>query len=154
MKILSIECFNEEHIERVSELEKECFSLPWSAESLRSELGNPFSRFFVAVCNGEIAGYIGAHNILGEVYITNVAVFESFRNKGIGSALIKRLLNLSEREGADFVTLEVRKSNSSAIALYEKSGFSRVGERIGFYESPKEDAILMTYFFEKKKGNI
>lgn len=134
------------HITEIAELEKECFSSPWSEEGLKSELTNEFARFFVAVSDGEIAGYIGAHNVLGEVYITNVAVFKAFRRQGIAKKLIAFLLETAKNENAEFVTLEVRKSNFHAISLYEKMGFKAVGERKDFYEKPRENAVLMTYY--------
>ncbi len=146
MTDIVIEKFDDENIEAVAVLEKVCFSQPWSAESLQTELTNVFARFYVAKINGEIVGYIGAHNILGEVYITNVAVFPEYRNRGVATALIKYLVKSSLSENGDFVTLEVRKSNDAAIALYKKLGFNLVGERVGFYENPKEDALLMTYY--------
>lgn len=137
------------HIGTIAKLEKECFSVPWSKESLESELTNGFARFYVANFGNDIAGYIGAHNILGEVYITNVAVFESFRRKGVALKLIETLIEEAEKENAGFVTLEVRKSNFSAISLYEKTGFKIVGERKDFYEKPREDAVLMTRYINK-----
>ena len=143
---LKIEKMTSLHIEEIANLEKECFSSPWSADGLKSELDNNFARFFVASSDEKIAGYIGSHNILGEVYITNVAVFSEFRRNGIGKTLVEFLVNEMKKENADFVTLEVRKSNLNAISLYEKCGFQKVGERKGFYEKPIEDAILMTYY--------
>lgn len=134
------------HIQKIALLEKECFSVPWSEEGLKPELENNFARFFVALCDGEVAGYIGSHNVLGEVYITNVAVFRDFRRKGIAGRLIDILLKTVQDENAEFVTLEVRKSNTSAISLYRKKGFQIVGERKDFYEKPREDAVLMTHF--------
>ena len=133
------------HIKALADIEKECFSTPWSENALNDELLNNFARFFVAECDGETAGYIGAHNILGEVYITNVAVSKAFRRKGIAEKLIKTLVGFCENEGMEFVTLEVRRSNEAAKKLYSKMGFEEVGERKDFYENPREDAILMTY---------
>ena len=147
MMELSIEKMMSLHIEEVAKLEKECFSSPWSEDGLKSELNNGFARFFVALQDGGIAGYIGAHNVLGEVYITNIAVFPEFRKMGIGKALVEFLIAQMKSENAEFVTLEVRKSNFSAISLYEKCGFKPVGERKDFYEKPREDAILMTCYF-------
>lgn len=134
------------HIEEIAELEKECFSSPWSENGLKMELDNNFARFFVAFSGEKIAGYIGSHNVLGEVYITNVAVFPEFRRNGVGKALVEFLVDEMKAENADFVTLEVRKSNLNAISLYEKCGFDKVGERKNFYEKPIEDAVLMTNY--------
>lgn len=136
------------HIEEIAKLEKECFATPWSEEGLRSELNNNLARFFVAFSGERVAGYIGSHNVLGEVYITNVAVFSEFRRNGVGKALVNFLVEQMKTENAEFVTLEVRKSNSNAISLYEKCGFEKVGERKDFYEKPREDAVLMTDYIK------
>ncbi len=136
---------NESHLSQVAQIEIQCFSTPWSENSLREELTNSFARFFVALCDGQVAGYMGAHNVVGEVYITNVAVLPQFRRQGIAEALIKNLMDVTFSEGAEFITLEVRKSNAGAIGLYSKMGFEIVGERKNFYENPREDALLMTY---------
>ena len=146
MMNIFIEKMKPSHIESLALLEKECFSTPWSEEGLRTELTNPNARFYVALSGGNVVGYIGSHNVLGEVYITNVAVSPSCRRQGVGNTLITHLLNICETEEADFVTLEVRKSNEGAIALYENAGFNNVGTRKNFYENPREDAILMTYY--------
>lgn len=148
MMSLEITKMTSAHIEEISRLEKECFSSPWSEEGLRSELDNSFARFFVALSDGEIAGYIGSHNVLGEVYITNVAVFPEFRRNGVGKTLVDFLVNEMKAEEAEFVTLEVRESNFNAITLYEKSGFEKVGKRKDFYEKPREDGVLMTCFIK------
>ena len=148
MMDLKIEKMTSAHIEEIANLEKECFSSPWSEDGLKAELNNNFARFFVAFSGERVAGYIGSHNVLGEVYITNVAVFSEFRRNGIGKVLVEFLVNEMKKENADFVTLEVRKSNQNAISLYEKCGFEKVGERKKFYEKPIEDAILMTYFIK------
>ena len=148
MMNIEIKKMTTSHIEEIAKLEKDCFSSPWSEDGLKTELNNNFARFFVAFSGDEIAGYIGSHNVLGEVYITNVAVFPEFRRNGVGKALVEFLVNKMKEENAEFVTLEVRKSNLSAISLYEKCRFQNVGERRKFYEKPVEDAILMTYFIK------
>ena len=148
MRDLKIGKMTGSHIEEIARLEKECFSSPWSEDGLKSELNNKFARFFVAFLDGKIAGYIGSHNVLGEVYVTNVAVFPRFRRNGVGRALVELLVDEMKKEDADFVTLEVRKSNLNAISLYEKCGFEKAGERRSFYEKPVEDAVLMTNYIK------
>ncbi|MBS7360683.1 MAG: ribosomal protein S18-alanine N-acetyltransferase, partial [Oscillospiraceae bacterium] len=140
---------SEVHVFEIAELEKISFSTPWTEQGLEEEIENSFSRFFVAQNNGEVLGYIGAHNVLGEVYITNIAIFPEFKRQGIGKKLIETLLNSVKEENAEFVTLEVRKSNESAIGLYKKMGFKVVGERKDFYKKPKENALLMTYYLNE-----
>ena len=132
------------HVKDIAEIEKLCFSTPWSEGGLREELSNDNARFFVALSGGNVAGYIGSHNIVGEVYITNIAVNPSFRRQGIGEALVSYLVEISKGEGADFVTLEVRESNEPAQKLYNKKGFCVEKKKKSFYENPREDAILMT----------
>lgn len=138
----------ESDIPEIAELEKVCFSTPWSENALREELTNETARFFVLRDDEKLLGYIGANNILGEVYITNVAVFPDARGCGYGKSLVKHLINQSEFEKASFVTLEVRKSNENAISLYEKCGFKKIGERKNFYSKPTENGLIYTYYLE------
>ena len=146
-KIISIPVvrpMTENDIKDIAALEKECFSTPWSENSLREELTNDTSRFFTLKSEDGLLGYIGANNISGEVYITNVAVKAEHRKKGCGERLIKYLVTESILENAEFVTLEVRRSNDVAINLYEKCGFKKAGERKNFYSAPTEDALIYT----------
>lgn len=138
-----------EHIADIAELEKDCFSSPWSEAALTEELSNPDSHFLVAEC-GEVAGYIGVQEICGEAYITNIAVFESHRKKGIGKALLKAAADGAKERNCEFITLEVRVSNTPAISLYEYEGFEKVGIRKNFYASPTEDGAIYTKYFSKE----
>ena len=146
---VSIREMTEEDIKEIAELEKECFSEPWSENSLRDELANETARFYVLRDSEKLLGYIGANNICNEVYITNVAVNSKCRGKGYGEILVKHLIKQSEAERAFFITLEVRKSNENAIKLYEKCGFKLIGERKNFYSKPTEDALIYTYYIEE-----
>ena len=138
----------ESDIKEIAQLEKECFSEPWSEDSLKDELTNETARFYVLRDSDNLLGYIGSNNICGEVYITNVAVNENARGKGYGKILVNHLLKQSEFEKALFVTLEVRESNKNAIKLYEKCGFKKIGERKNFYSKPTENAYIYTYYLE------
>ena len=137
-----------EHISQIAMLEKQCFSQPWSENSLAEELKNDNSHFLVAVCDG-IAGYIGVQEICGEAYITNIAVFENHRKKGIGRALLQAACNGAESRGCEFITLEVRESNFSAISLYRSEEFEVAGVRKNFYSDPVENGIIYTKRFER-----
>lgn len=133
------------HIKEVARLEKECFSTPWRDEGLAYELQNPLAAFYVAEdTKGRVAGYAGMHNIVGEGYITNIAVYASCRRRGIGRGLLETLLDYAGEHELRLVTLEVRASNTGAIGLYEQMGFEKVGFRPGYYQKPKEDALIMT----------
>lgn len=138
----------EEDIKGVAEVEKECFASPWSEKSLSEELENGNAYFFVADINGEISGYIGTISVFGECSVTNVAVKEKHRNKGIASSLLQRAILNSAFLDDEFITLEVRKSNTPAISLYEKFGFRKMGERKNFYRSPTEDAYIYNKYLK------
>lgn len=138
----------ETDVDGVLSVENECFSHPWTKKGIAEELENDTARFFVVRKEGQVIGYIGANNIAGEVYITNIAVLPNERKKGIGETLLSVLLSESGRENADFVSLEVRESNCAAITLYQRAGFQELGRRKGFYRDPQEDALIYTKFFK------
>ena len=136
-----------EHTEKIAELEKICFSTPWSESGLNEEIDNPQSHFIVAVEDQKILGYIGVQEIVGEAYITNIAVFPEYRRQGVARKLLEKAIDDAKQRECIFITLEVRKSNSNAIALYDKLDFKNVGERKNFYTNPTENAIIMTKNF-------
>jgi len=145
----SVISMSAEHISQIGKLESECFSSPWSEKALTQELDNESSHFLVAIYE-RVLGYIGVQEICGEAYITNIAVFEEFRGSGIGRALLKRAADGAKERNCEFITLEVRKSNSAAIALYKSEGFEEVGIRKNFYTAPSEDAVLYTKYFTER----
>lgn len=144
--LLQINSIEERHIGAIAKLEKVCFSEPWSAETLLDSYKRG-TKFFVAENEKDILGYIGFSVIAGEGYITNVAVFPKYRNSGVGTALVNEAVSYCKKENLEFLSLEVRKSNEQAIRLYEKAGFKVVGERKDFYRNPKENALIMTVYF-------
>ena len=127
-------------------IETECFSHPWSKQSLEEELNNETSLFLVAKEENEVIGYIGMSIVIDEGYIFNVAVREKYRNKGVATALINELVTYGKKNNFSFITLEVRESNLPAISLYSKFGFIKAGERKDYYSNPKENAILLTKY--------
>ena len=135
-----------EHIPRIADLEKECFSSPWSEKALADELENENSHFIVAVSD-DVMGYIGVQEICGEAYITNIAVFVEYRNQGIGRNLLKKAVDGAKSRNCEFITLEVRESNESAISLYKSEGFEVAGVRKNFYTDPTENGIIYTKYF-------
>ena len=140
---------SQEHIPQIEKLEGQCFSSPWTAEQLKSQIKNEQHEFIAAIAGDKVLGYVGMMYILDEGYISNVAVSPEYRRLGVGDALIEHLMELAEKLKLSFVTLEVRASNAAAIALYTKHGFSPVGRRKNYYDFPKEDAILMTKFLNR-----
>lgn len=139
----------ERQLDAIEAIERECFSTPWTRDQLATQLSGERHVFLAAEVDGRVAGYVGMMHVLDEGYISNVAVCGEFRRRGIGDALIASLLARCESLGLVFVTLEVRRSNAPARALYEKHGFVAAGERRNYYEQPREDAVLMTKFFKK-----
>ena len=139
---------NADHLDEVAELERICFSTPWSRNMLAEELDNALSAFLVALDDdGRVVGYAGLQVVLDEGYITNVAVRPECRRNGIAAKLLQVFLDFAQANGLSFLTLEVRASNYGAIALYGSRGFRSVGRRKNYYEHPKEDAIIMTKEF-------
>ena len=131
------------HVPQVAELETICFADPWSERSVASELENPLSCWLVAMDGETLAGYVGSQTVLGETDMMNVAVRPDYRRQGIAENLILSLIaDLKARE-SHCLTLEVRDSNASARALYEKLGFSEIGRRRNYYRNPKEDALIL-----------
>ena len=136
------------HLDEVADLERICFSTPWSRNMLAEELDNACSAFLVALDDdGSVVGYAGLLVIADEGYITNVAVRPESRRGGVAGQLLDVFLNFAAANQLAFLTLEVRESNYAAIALYGSRGFRSVGRRKNYYEHPKEDAIIMTREF-------
>ena len=139
---------NADHLDQVAELERICFSTPWSRNMLAEELENALSAFLVAVDDADnVVGYAGLQVILDEGYITNVAVRPDCRQQGIAGKLLQVFLDFAQGNRLAFLTLEVRASNTAAIILYGSRGFRETGRRKNYYEHPREDAIIMTKEF-------
>ena len=125
----------------VAALEKLCFSDPWSVSSIASELDNPLSLWPVWEEDGTAAAYLGVQRVPPQADVMNVAVSPALRRRGIARALFAELeRRLPE---IDELFLEVRASNSGAIALYRTLGFEQVGRRPNYYLDPREDALIL-----------
>ena len=132
-----------EDVPAVARIEAEVFSEPWTERDFLEMVEADYAHYFVAEENGEIRGYCGIRNMAGEGEITNVAVAPLFWRKGIGRRLMEYLLKKAPSCGIGDCTLEVRAGNRPAISLYEDLGFRTEGIRPGFYEKPREDALIM-----------
>jgi ribosomal-protein-alanine N-acetyltransferase len=97
--------------------------------------------------SGPIVGYIVARETAGELHINNVAVRAAYRRRGIGAALLGRVLEEARRRKANAAFLEVRSANVAAQALYEKNGFKAIARRADYYSEPREDAVVMSLVF-------
>ena len=139
---------NIEDLAVVSEIEKMCFTMPWSRDGFEAALSMPGNVFIVYEKNDAILGYCGYYGVLDEAEITNVAVHPDMRNRGIGRDMVSALLSKASKAGIKRVLLEVRESNDSAIHLYEELGFKKLGIRKDFYEQPRENAYIMEMYLD------
>ena len=141
---LKIKKLSEELLFGASELEKLCFSSPWSESSL-SILCRDGGVGYAAVDveSGRVLAYGGMLTVLDEGQITNIATHPDHRRRGLGEAVVRALIEYGEQNGINFISLEVRESNHGAIALYEKLGFVKAGIRKNFYSAPCENGIVM-----------
>lgn len=130
-------------LDQVAANEALCFSTPWSRAALEQTLSRKEAVYLVAEEDGRVVGHCGVTDIVGDGEITNVAVHPGYRGKGIGRELLAALLAEGEKAGITAFTLEVRAGNQAAVHLYEKAGFVSAGVRPGFYDRPKEDALIM-----------
>jgi len=144
---------------QVLEIERMLFTTPWDISSFKYELEHKNTILKVAVFNeqnlpdgrrldslsSQVIGYVCIRTILDVTHILNLAVPPKFRRLGIGSMLLRDALEELRRSKpeARLITLEVRESNTAAIKLYEKFGFKVMGRRIGYYQKPHEDAVIM-----------
>ena len=131
------------HLEAIDEIDKTCFSNPWSMKSLETELENPIANYFVATLNDKVVGYGGYWWVFFEGEITNIAVHGKYRRMGIASKILEAMIERCIETDTTAIHLEVRVSNENAIALYKKFGFREDGIRPKYYDN-KEDALLMT----------
>lgn len=139
-----------EYVPQVAALEKVCFSTPWSESSIGGELQNQWAIWLVALEGDALAGYLGVQYSPDGADIMTIATAPAFRGRGVGRALIAEMAARLKSMGLQWLTLEVRPSNTAALGLYEAMGFQQVGRRPRYYRDPVEDAILMTLFFEEE----
>ena len=131
------------HVQQIADLEKECFSDPWSVTSITSELHNPLSLWLVAMDGMHVVGYVGSQSVLDGADVMNLAVSAQYRRQGIAQNLMLQLEEQLKEKGVHMLALEVRVSNTAAIKLYELIGFRQVGRRPRYYTNPKEDAYIL-----------
>ena len=140
---MTIESMTVDDISQVAEIERQIFSIPWSEKAFRDSMESDNTIYIVAKENNNVAGDAGMYLSFEEGNITNVAVNPLSRRKGIGEKIVRDILNRAYEKGVRDVFLEVRETNSVAIALYEKIGFKEEGIRKNFYDKPRENALIM-----------
>ncbi len=130
-------------VPQAAELERLCFTDPWSEASIAYELQSPISLWLTARDGARVLGYIGSQSVPPESDVMNLAVHPEYRRRGLGTALLQALKEQLALRGVTVLALEVRRSNAEAIALYEKHGFTLAGVRKNYYRTPREDALIL-----------
>ena len=142
--MVRIERMRREHVDAVYEIELTSFAIPWTKGEFYKELEeNKNSVYFVATDGCDVVGYAGMWHIVNEGHITNVAVRENARRRGVGGLLLGALIREAEKREMIGLTLEVRMGNEKAQRLYTKYGFKPEGLRRNYYSDTREDAIIM-----------
>ena len=130
----------------------------WSKDSFLNEIHNELAHYYSIIApDGKLAGYAGTWHILEEAHITTIAIAPEYRKKHYGQVLLKKIIDDCYKEKIKYITLEVRVSNTAAINLYSKYGFSSFGTRKGYYQDNNEDALIMwtkNIFFDEFKDNF
>lgn len=130
-------------IEEIANLEKICFSDPWSENSIKSEIENPDSYFTAAVSGEKVIGFCIIRYFAYDAELLNIAVLPEERKNGVGEAMLRDAAAKALENGSKMMFLEVRDSNVPAQKFYKKLGFIPVGRRKNYYIAPREDAVLM-----------
>lgn len=133
-----------EDIDQVLDIERETFPIPWSKSAFEKEIAeNQLAVYLVAELDSKIAGYGGFWKIMDEAHVTNIAVKNEYRGKGVGDAIVMGIVGYCDMFGIPYITLEVRASNTVAQNLYKKHGFKSGGIRPKYYTNNNEDALIM-----------
>lgn len=127
----------------VAAVEAACFPVPWSRESFWREASNEHTCYRLAVADEQVVGFAGCWVTCDEAQITNIALLPDWRGQGLGTRLMADLMAAAKARGCTAMTLEVRPSNTAALALYHHYGFQEAGRRKGYYTDNGEDAIIM-----------
>lgn len=131
-------------LSEISALQSRTFTNPWTAESMRWELANTdVARLYVMRIGTQVVGYCACWVIFDELHINSIAIDPDQRRRGLGRQLLRGVVQDVMTAGVTMATLEVRRSNGPALALYERLGFVVEAVRKDYYEQPREDALVL-----------
>lgn len=150
---MKVKILDLENIEEIELIEKSCFAQPWSQSSIKQSIING-NYFFGVFLDNILCGYGSMNVVFDEGYINNIAVLNNHRKKGLGKAIINKMIAFGSDKKLSFLSLEVRQSNEIAIKLYSSAGFKWAGQRKNYYTSPLEDALILTKYFNKEETEI
>jgi ribosomal-protein-alanine N-acetyltransferase len=145
--MIDIQFMNAQHLDEISRIESDTFGTPWTRGDFERELSNKIAIYITALENNHVIGYAGMWHIVNEGHIVNVAVKEENRQQGVGTLLIKGLIDIAIEKEMMGLTLEVRISNIPGQRLYHKFGFKAEGIRRRYYSDTGEDALIMWKYF-------
>ena len=131
-------------LDAVDAIERHSFKAPWPRQVFEDELERTWARVDVARLAGGVVGFVDYWMVADEIHLLAIATHPDHRRRGIAARLLDHLLAVARAHAARLVTLEVRRTNVPAIALYERRGFKRVGVRPAYYQEDGEDALVMT----------
>ena len=133
-----------DEVAEIAALQSQTFTNPWSADSLRWEIANTdVARLYVMRVDGVMVGFCACWVILNELHINSLAIADQWRRQGLATRMLREVCRDARESGATEATLEVRRSNTAALALYERLGFTCEGVRQDYYQSPREDALVL-----------
>ena len=124
------------------EIEEECSGMPWTRAQMEEEISYPLGHTYVAEESGAILGFFSMHIVSDDSHLNEFGVRKEYRRRGVGWELARKMISLCGEHDCSVFSLEVRESAGPARTLYEKMGCSKAGIRRGFYQNPKEDAVV------------
>ena len=130
-------------LDAIDEIEQHSFNVPWPRATFEGELGREWARVDVARIDGRLVGFCNYWLVTTELHILAIATHPDLRGRGIAGKLLEHVLDTARVAGCSLATLEVRRSNRPAIALYERAGFKTVYIRARYYQDDNEDALVM-----------
>jgi len=137
----------EEDLEAVAALEARSFTNPWTREMLARELqhSDVARGYILRLPDAKVAAFCTCWMVADELHINTLAVDWPLRRRGLGSALVRYVIEAARLDGVDRATLEVRRSNTPALRLYEQLGFRVEAVRPKYYREPEEDALILWF---------
>ena len=139
---MTITSATEEDLDAIDEIEQHSFKSPWTRETFAGELKREWARIDVVREGARVIGFCNYWLVTTELHILAIATHPDFRGKGIATRLLDHVLGVARATGCSLATLEVRRGNKPAIALYEHAGFKTVHVRARYYQDD-EDALVM-----------
>lgn len=130
-------------LDRVDEIEQHSFKTPWPRGAFKAELLREWARLDVVRLDDRLVGFCNYWLVTTELHILAIATEPDYRGRGIAGRLLEHVLDVARQAGCSLATLEVRRSNVPAIALYERAGFKTVHVRARYYQDDDEDALVM-----------